>query len=394
MRKVIRLGDSTSHGGKVVEACGWFTVGGIPVARMGDKCTCSKKGHNNCVIVEGDPNWVIDGRPVALEGHKTSCGAVLISSAPNAGREDSGGGASFVAPASQNSAAKSAFNAAKPTRFDEQIQFMTTAGQPYANTRYLLNLANGETIEGQTDPQGNTARVVTDVPTAITQAELYFGKTATCCAQESDSADPSQIVPLHGVETNQQQLGVSRVTVTPEGESRPLTVGEIAMSRLIFKDAIDYGQVKVHNHEFIWFGLQKDDTAITPNGELYFNPNYFMEDFSAAENRFSIKLWFIHEMVHVWQHQLKYPVLLRGALRIGLGYEYTLALDKQLSDYNMEAQGNLLADYWALKTSKTPPMMYQFKNLNSIPLFEKVLRLFIQSPADKRNLPGGGNVED
>ena len=76
MRKVIRLGDSTSHGGKVVEACGWFTVGGIPVARMGDKCTCSKKGHNNCVIVEGDPNWVIDGRPVALEGHKTSCGAV------------------------------------------------------------------------------------------------------------------------------------------------------------------------------------------------------------------------------------------------------------------------------------------------------------------------------
>ena len=97
MRKVIRLGDSTSHGGKVVEGCSWFTAGGIPVARMGDKCTCPKKGHNNCVIVEGDPNWIIDGRPVALEGHKLSCGAVLISSAPNAGREESGGGAaSFI----------------------------------------------------------------------------------------------------------------------------------------------------------------------------------------------------------------------------------------------------------------------------------------------------------
>lgn len=86
MQKIIRLGDSTSHGGKVVSATSHMTVGGIPIARLGDKCTCPKRGHNNCVIVEGDPNWTVDGIPVALEGHKTSCGAVLVSSAPNNGR--------------------------------------------------------------------------------------------------------------------------------------------------------------------------------------------------------------------------------------------------------------------------------------------------------------------
>ena len=37
-------------------------------------------------IVEGDPTWLIDGIPVALEGHKTSCGASLIASLPNLGR--------------------------------------------------------------------------------------------------------------------------------------------------------------------------------------------------------------------------------------------------------------------------------------------------------------------
>ena len=54
----------------------------------------------------------------------------------------------------------------------------------------------------------------------------------------------------------------------------------------------------------------------------------------------------MHEMVHVWQCQLGYPVKLRGAIRLGLSYEYVLATDKRLSDYNMGAQGDVLADYF------------------------------------------------
>lgn len=79
MRHVIRLGDATSHGGAVVSASAQLEIMGRPVARLGDRCTCPKRGHDNCVIVEGDPDWLIDGVPVALEGHRTSCGAVLLS---------------------------------------------------------------------------------------------------------------------------------------------------------------------------------------------------------------------------------------------------------------------------------------------------------------------------
>jgi len=87
MRGVIRLGDPTSHGGKVVSASPKSTVMGLAVARQGDACTCPKRGHHNCAIAEGDPDVLIDGVPVAFEGHKTTCGADLISTIPTSGRE-------------------------------------------------------------------------------------------------------------------------------------------------------------------------------------------------------------------------------------------------------------------------------------------------------------------
>jgi uncharacterized Zn-binding protein involved in type VI secretion len=80
-RKVIVLGDKTSHDGEVISASGEgrYTIDGIPVACVGDKVSCPKKGHGPETIIEGDPNATLDGKPIALEGCKTSCGAVLIS---------------------------------------------------------------------------------------------------------------------------------------------------------------------------------------------------------------------------------------------------------------------------------------------------------------------------
>ncbi len=86
MRGVIRLNDPTSHGGVVTSASSTSQVLGIGVARVGDAVSCPKKGHRNCTIVQGDPEVVIDGVPVAFDGHMTSCGATLISTMPSSGR--------------------------------------------------------------------------------------------------------------------------------------------------------------------------------------------------------------------------------------------------------------------------------------------------------------------
>ena len=80
MSNVIRLGDPTSHGGKVIESgASHITVNGKAVALVGDKCACPLPGHTNCIIASGNSAHTVNGVQVAYEGDKTSCGASLIS---------------------------------------------------------------------------------------------------------------------------------------------------------------------------------------------------------------------------------------------------------------------------------------------------------------------------
>ena len=84
MRNVIRLGDSTTHGGKVLSvAANNFKVAGVPVACVNDLCSCPIPGHNGCRIVAGSPRHRLDGVQVAFQGDRTSCGAQLLSSLSN-----------------------------------------------------------------------------------------------------------------------------------------------------------------------------------------------------------------------------------------------------------------------------------------------------------------------
>lgn len=84
MKKIIRLGDATSHGGKVIDVrARHFKVGQIPVACVGDLCSCPVQGHSACTIITGSQHHRIDGIPVAYDGDMTSCGAELRSSVTN-----------------------------------------------------------------------------------------------------------------------------------------------------------------------------------------------------------------------------------------------------------------------------------------------------------------------
>ncbi|HWW70259.1 MAG TPA: PAAR domain-containing protein [Duganella sp.] len=77
---IVRLGDPTSHGGTVITASQTHTIGGIGIARVGDKVNCPKPGHGINIIMEGAVTFLISGRMVALHGHKCACGCTLISS--------------------------------------------------------------------------------------------------------------------------------------------------------------------------------------------------------------------------------------------------------------------------------------------------------------------------
>jgi hypothetical protein len=167
--------------------------------------------------------------------------------------------------------------------------------------------------------------------------------------------------------------------------SRALTENEIAMASLLFRDAIDYSRVRIHGRRYMPF--QPKNCCMTPNGSMYFHRSCFLPDYSRGDP--GAIHWFMHEMVHVWQHQLGYPVRMRGAVRLGLSYAYSLREGATLADYNMEAQGDLLADYFVLKFLRRPGAMRQERYRDSLALYERVLASFLADPSDRRSLHRG-----
>ncbi len=78
-KPVIRKGDTTSHGGTVLEGIDQHNVLGLPIAGKGHMVSCPQcKG--TYPIAEGVANMPIEGILPALEGMKTECGASLIAS--------------------------------------------------------------------------------------------------------------------------------------------------------------------------------------------------------------------------------------------------------------------------------------------------------------------------
>jgi len=139
---------------------------------------------------------------------------------------------------------------------------------------------------------------------------------------------------------------------------------------------------------------------MTPNGSMYFNPKKFIFDFSLEDEQG--KIWFMHEMVHVWQYQLGYSVTWSGFwIAVTGGYINRRAyrfdrsdykdpkdsskdspdIDKTLPDFNMEQQGDIIAEYFGAKHLGVPELQI------NMAFYERVLKEFIRSPKNASLLP-------
>ena len=86
MQGVIREGDKLSSGGVVLTGASGMQFMGRAVACLGDKVSCPLPGHGLNDIAEGDEGSKYQGRRIALDGHRCTCGCTLITSLPQAGR--------------------------------------------------------------------------------------------------------------------------------------------------------------------------------------------------------------------------------------------------------------------------------------------------------------------
>lgn len=411
----IVVGDPTSSGGSVLTGSSFTDIDGTPVARVTDKATCPN--HKGAFpIVDGDATIIIDGQPVALHGSSLACGCKALSAKQMRAFVEPGGGGGGGAGSGKAAAAMaavvsmaSALNAAaaneseveEAAEYDEGLRFCSQSGEPLAGMRYTLHFASGDTRSGVTDGDGLTERVCTVQPEQLTKAVLAPPEPVASCCSPQASPEPGEVeIPLDGVATNGVGVGASVVTITARGQDRALTTGEIDMVRLVFGNSIEYSKVKLHNHEYwLTLGFQEDNMTVTPNGEIYFGKDNYKEDYSAED--LSWQHHFIHEMTHVWQHQLGYPVLRTRAFRPSMSYSYMPEDGKKLNDYNMEQQGDILADYFTSSCKGRPLATTLYGNLldasGASPTMdvraeiEGIVSEFRMDPANRRHLPGTKN---
>lgn len=93
---------------------------------------------------------------------------------------------------------------------------------------------------------------------------------------------------------------------------------------------------------------------MAPDDDIYFTANGHVNDFSTANT--DTKVWFIHEMTHVWQYQSGVNVRLQGLWVLvteGYGsdrkaYDYYKVenLRKKLIEFNIDQQASIVEDYF------------------------------------------------
>jgi hypothetical protein len=177
-----------------------------------------------------------------------------------------------------------------------------------------------------------------------------------------------------------------------------LTLGEMAMVTSVFKAAITLTEVRIRKGPIL--PLQ-GEYAVTPMGEIYWSTKYYLEDYSTAP--VDTKHFFMHEIAHIWQYQMGMWVVARGACSLFAGYHYALTDDKVLSDYGMEQQASIIADYYILRDfgyddwfRKTKQKYYKGGDAKNkylvqdlwLKMYENTLHLFLKNPKDKKALFG------
>jgi hypothetical protein len=169
---------------------------------------------------------------------------------------------------------------------------------------------------------------------------------------------------------------------------RKLTAGEIQMIQLVFKSSIKPEEVRINKSFFAQYIGQGN--AMTPWGTAHFPANKYKPDFSIESN--SEKMWFIHEMTHIWQYQNGTSVAGKG-LAIGcLGgygtdskaYNYDITVrNKPFRKYNMEQQADIIKHYYGAKFLNVTPR----EGKAQMDFLEFVIRPFLTNPSDKSLLP-------
>ncbi|WP_373489218.1 vgr related protein [Blastomonas sp.] len=132
---------------------------------------------------------------------------------------------------------------------------------------------------------------------------------------------------------------------------RPLCKAEVDLARSVFGNTIAYDQVRIRRRKWIFFQPRK--VVMAPLGHIHFHPggSAYCDDFSCASP--SRQGLFIHEMVHVWQHQsgIFLPLKRHPFCR----YDYSIKPGQAFGKYGLEQQAELVRHAFLLRQGHNVP---------------------------------------
>lgn len=128
-------------------------------------------------------------------------------------------------------------------------------------------------------------------------------------------------------------------------QPRPLTFGEAALAASVFGGALDSARARVANRKWAFF--QPSNTVMAPRGTIHFHPagGLYRDDFAAAP--LDLQALFVHELVHVWQHQrgIFLPLKRHPFCR----YDYAIKPGQSFARYGIEQQAEIVRHAFVLR---------------------------------------------
>jgi hypothetical protein len=133
--------------------------------------------------------------------------------------------------------------------------------------------------------------------------------------------------------------------------SRPLTPAECALATTVFGPALRLDAVRIHRAK--WWPFQPREVAMAPRGAIHFHPRARGYHACFAHADLAAQAWLVHELVHVWQHQLGRNLIL--ARIANPRYRYRLTAARAFADYGIEQQAQIVTHAFVLRHGGTVP---------------------------------------
>ena len=130
---------------------------------------CPKKGHGTCPIVSGDNTLIIDGKPVARHGDKTSCGAMLIASQQNSTADQLTSAATAAVTSGKQELSFEDFFSPydeeyEQDSFNDSFQLIDQIkNEPLVHCEYVIKRQDGSMEKGVTDEHGCTHLLAAEI---------------------------------------------------------------------------------------------------------------------------------------------------------------------------------------------------------------------------------------